>query len=576
MTGSTAARPGEDALRRALKKDPARADLWLQLGDRLSARGDHAGAATAHRRHLAESRKAPVIAEAARLAGQGARDTAEHRLAHCLAADPDNLAATLLLGELLTRRGAHAAVEDLLAAWLTRTPRLVEVRRPYAIALYSQRKIPRAIAEIEQLLVLAPEDPLNRYLMAAAVGHVGDWRRAISLYRDLVAEQPDDPRRHLGLAKALQAVGRSEEAAAAYREGLSIDPGRADAWWGLANLKTGRFSDDDETVMRHRLQHQDLPAEDLVHLHYALGQAREDADDPAGAFSHYAAGARLRRERTSYSADAITGFTERCRSLFTPAFFAARRNGGHSSGEPIFIVGLPRSGSTLVEQILASHSMVEGTAELYELGDVARTMGGEFPKSLVPLDCEARTAMGAAYLEATRVYRKLGRPRFTDKMPRNFHYLGLIAVILPGARIIDVRRHPMANGFSVYKQLFSPGGQPFSYDLAEIGRYYRDYVSLMDHFDRVLPGLVHRVVYEDLVADVEGRTRALLTHCGLPFEPACLRFFETDRAVSSFSAGQVRRPVSRAGLDHWRAYEPWLAPLRDALGPVLETWRGAK
>ena len=345
----------------------------------------------------------------------------------------------------------------------------------------------------------------------------------------------------------------------------------------LANLKTERFTPGEEAAMADRLATPVLDVEDRLHLRFALGKALEDRGDFAGSFKHYSEGARLRRGELHYDADQTSEETRRSQALFTQDFFASRADGGATSSAPIFIVGLPRSGSTLVEQILSSHSSVEGTMELPDLPRIARTIGrdGDYFDRLAALTPDERTLLGEEFLSAARVHRKLGRPFFIDKMPNNCRHIGLIHLILPRATIIDARRHPMAACFSAFKQHFARG-QGFSYDLADLGRYYRDYVTLMDHVDAVLPGRIHRVIYEDIVDGMEAEIRRLLDHCELPFEEACLRFHENVRAVRTASSEQVRRPIYREGLEHWRNYAPWLSPLSVALGPTLETWRGRR
>ncbi len=316
-----------------------------------------------------------------------------------------------------------------------------------------------------------------------------------------------------------------------------------------------------------------LEADDRLHLHYALGKALEDRAQAADAFLHYAQGATLRGAQTPYDADELTEHVRRAKALYSSAFFEARGGAGSSSTAPIFIVGLPRSGSTLIEQILASHSQVEGTMELPNIGLIARDFAPDYPEGVARLSEAALTALGDGYIETTRIHQKLGRDHFIDKMPNNFLHVGLIQLILPHARIIDARRHPLGSGFSAFKQHFAQG-QGFSYDLADIGRYYRDYVELMAHFDAVLPGRIHRLIYEDLIEDTEREVRRLLDYCGLPFEDGCLAFYDNARAVRTVSSEQVRRPIFRQGLDQWRAYEPWLDPLKAALGPALDGWRG--
>ena len=335
-------------------------------------------------------------------------------------------------------------------------------------------------------------------------------------------------------------------------------------------------------MIRDQLDRKDLTADDRLHLEYALGKALEDAQAFEESFSHYRRGAEIRRKQVVYDPATVALHLGRSRALLTPEFFAAREGQGDPARDPIFIVGLPRAGSTLVEQILSSHSQVEGTMELPDIISIARRLGGgthrgvesAYPEVLADLDAETLTALGREYLDRTRVQRKLDRPLFIDKMPNNFSHIGLIHLILPNARIIDARRHPMGCCFSAYKQHFARG-QAFTYDLAELGGFYADYVRLMAHYDAALPGRVHRVIYEDMVADPEAQTRALLDYCGLPFEEACLKFHETERAVRTASSEQVRRPIFTEGLDQWRNYEPWLGELKAAVEPVLDDWQGA-
>ena len=319
-----------------------------------------------------------------------------------------------------------------------------------------------------------------------------------------------------------------------------------------------------------------------MHLHYALGKACEDRRAYPDAFDHFAQGAAVRRAQLAYDAGAASEQTRRSMALFSENFFAERTDGGSDDDAPIFIVGLPRSGSTLIEQILASHSAVEGTMELPDIGVIAQTLRGikrdgparRYPEAAADLDAATRTALGDRYIAQTRIHRLKGRRFFIDKMPNNFHNIGLIHLILPRAKIIDARRHPMGTCFSAFKQHFAQG-QGFSYDLADLGRYYTDYAALMAHYDAVLPGRVHRVIYEDMVNDTEAEVRRLLDYCGLPFEAGCLDFHQNDRAVRTVSSEQVRRPIFRDGLEQWRQYEEWLEPLKTALGPTLEDWRGS-
>jgi tetratricopeptide (TPR) repeat protein len=383
----------------------------------------------------------------------------------------------------------------------------------------------------------------------------------------------------MAFGHVLKASGRQTESIAAYRRSIELEPRLGEAWWSLANLKTVKFDAADIAAMQAQLQRSDLANEDRLHFEFALGKALEDARRYAESFGHYDAGNRLRLLDAHYDIETSTINLRRSQQLLTREFFDERAGLGFQAPDPIFIVGLPRAGSTLIEQILSSHSQVEGTMELQDVTDIARGIAerrkdkGDFDylPLLAGVKAEEWRGFGERYLTTTRVHRKLGRAFFIDKMPNNFTHLGLIHLILPNARIIDARRHPLASCFSNFKQHFAMG-QLFSYGLENIGRFYRDYVELMAHYDAVLPGRVHRVIYERMVDDTENEVRRLLEYCGLPFEDRCLRFYENDRIVRTASSEQVRRPIYKEGVDHWRHYEPWLDPLKVALGPVLEAY----
>jgi hypothetical protein len=347
-----------------------------------------------------------------------------------------------------------------------------------------------------------------------------------------------------------------------------------EVWWSLANLKTYRFEEEAIATMERALGTADLSEEDRLHLHFALGKALEDRGADAAAFDHYTAGNAIRRRQLDYDPARTQRQVTRAIATFDRALLEAKAGQGCPAPDPIFIVGLPRSGSTLIEQILASHPLVEGTMELPDLMAIARELAGSedaYPEVVGMLSADRLRALGEDYLARTRVQRKTDRPFFIDKMPNNWLHVGLIALILPNARIIDARRHPLDCCFSAWRQHFARG-QAFSYGLEDVGLYYRDYVRLMAHVDGIAPGRVHRVVHERLIEDVEGQVRALLDHCGLPFDAACLSFWKTDRAVRTASSEQVRRPVNRDGVDRWRRFDAQLAPLKQALGPVLNNW----
>ncbi len=570
------------ALRRALAIDPRLVPAWRGLADQRALLGDEKGAEAATASEIRASVTDPILIRAATALVEKKLPVAERLLRDYLKRDPFAVPAIRMLAEVGGRLGRMADAEALLARAVELAPGFVEARHNYAVVLHRQNKPVEAISQADILLERDPENAGYRILKAAALVRIGDYDEAIALYAAVLARHPEQPKTWMSYGHVLKTVGRQEESVAAYREATRLSPNLGEAWWSLANLKTWRFTDADVAVIRGQLARKDLSADDRLHLEYALGKALEDAQAYQESFAHYRVGAEIRRKQVVYDPQTVSLHLERSRALLTPEFFAAREGQGDPARDPIFIVGLPRAGSTLVEQILSSHSQVEGTMELPDIISIARRLGGgthrgvesAYPEVLADLDAETLTALGREYLDRTRVQRKLDRPLFIDKMPNNFSHIGLIHLILPNARIIDARRHPMGCCFSAYKQHFARG-QAFTYDLAELGGFYADYVRLMAHYDTALPGRVHRVIYEDMVADPEGQTRALLDYCGLPFEEACLKFHETERAVRTASSEQVRRPIFTEGLDQWRNYEPWLGELQAAVEPVLDSWRGA-
>ena len=430
------------------------------------------------------------------------------------------------------------------------------------------------------ILALPPQDrdrcEIGVY-EADALGRLGRHDEEIALLEQLIAREPANPALQLSLMNALKTVGRTADAIAAARAALALKPDYGKAWWLLADLKTFAFSDADVTAMQAVLSGSLAPA-DRQNLHFALGRAFEQRGDAARAFADYADGNALGAAGAPAAIAGVTARTDQAMATFTPEFFAERQGYGDDSDAPIFIVGLHRSGSTLIEQILAAHPLVEATSELPVLGQLMRAivfdaaLPGDTPMArLAAIDAGRARALGAEYLARAADYRTSGKPRFIDKMPANWAQVGLIQLILPNATIIDARRHPMATGFSNFRQNYGAGAA-WSFSLEGIGRYYADYLRLMRHFDRVLPGKALRVVNERLIEDFEPQVRRLLDHVGIAFDPACLDFHRSNRPVRSASAEQVRRPVNREGVDQWRAFEPWLGALKTALGPALEDW----
>jgi tetratricopeptide (TPR) repeat protein len=486
--------------------------------------------------------------------------------------DPFDVYAIRMLAELAGRIGRYKDAETLLHRALELAPDFGAARANLATCLYRQNRSVEAIAELDRVMIDDPENIGHSNLKAAALGKIGGFDEAIDLYGEVLRAAPNQPKVWMSYGHVLKTVGRLDEGIAAYRRAIEIAPSLGEVWWSLANLKTARFSADDIAAMRTALEQRHLTDEDRLHLDFALGKALEDAKDFASAFAHYAAGNALRRESLDYSADETTQFVDRSIAVATPAQFAAKQGQGCPVRAPIFVLGMPRAGSTLIEQILSSHSLVEGTSELPDIPALARTAG--YPENLADLSAAELRSLGEDYLSRTRVQRRTDKPLFIDKLPNNWAHVPFIHLILPGAIIIDARRHPMSCCFSNFKQHFARG-QGFSYSLGDMGRYYADYVRLMAHVDTVLPGRVHRVIYERMVDDSESEIRALLDACGLPFEEACLRFHETERAVRTPSSEQVRRPIFRDGVEGWQGFAPWLEPLEAALGGALTAYPDA-
>jgi tetratricopeptide (TPR) repeat protein len=565
------------ALRRAVELTPRLAPAWRALGDHLSAMGDTAGADAAYAQQIKHSTNDPRLLKAAAALHANRIPEAEALLREHLKQFPTDVAAIRMFAEVAARLERYTDAEHLLERCLQLAPGFTAARRNYATVLHRQYKDERALEEVNRLLAGDSRDPTYRNLKAAILGNLSRYDESIELYARVLAEYPHQEKVWLNYGHALKTAGRQQESIDAYRKCISLAPQSGAAYWSLANLKTFRFAPEDLDAMRAQLARTDLAEDERVHLSFAVGKALEDAREYDESFEAYSRGNALRHTRLGYDSGRTSARVQRCKQILTREFFEQRRGYGSTAADPIFIVGLPRAGSTLIEQILASHSAVEGTMELPDLISIARSLPGpsadvpRYPASLAALSANDCRALGERYLDQTRVQRKAGAPFFIDKMPNNFPYIGFIQLALPNARIIDARRHPLGCCFSVFKQHFARG-QNFAYDLGDLGRYYRDYVELMAHFDEVLPGRVHRVIYERLIDDTEAQVRRLLEYCGLPFEEQCLRFYENDRAVRTASSEQVRQPIFRDALDHWRHFEAWLGPLKEALGPVLDCY----
>jgi tetratricopeptide (TPR) repeat protein len=569
------------AYRHAVALDAGLADAWRELATQLFAAGDIQGGDTAYRHYSRLVPDPPQLKDATVALAENRLEAAEALLKRRLQLAPHDVIALRVLGEVATRREDFAAAESRLTTCLALAPGYAQARYDLANLLHLQHRDAEVLALVERLLASEPDNIDFLSLKAQAMRLLGRSAEAISLMEQAVASHPDEDRAWLLCGHLLREVGHPARAIEMYRRAIETRPQYGHAYASLANLKTFRFAPADVAAMREHLAHSSLRNSERTHFEFALGKALEDEGQFAESFEHYARGNSLQRAVVGHDADATTADVRRAKALYTPAFFAERSGWGSQGRDPIFIVGLPRSGSTLLEQILASHPQVEGTRELAEIPALAlETMSqanptGQppYPESLAALGRQDLEALAARYLSRTQVHRPLARPRFVDKMLGNFCHIGFIHLLFPNASIIDARRHPLACGFSCFKQLFARGFG-FTYDLADFGRYYRDYADLVEHFETVLPRRVHRVHYEQVVADPEGEVRRLLDYCGLPFEPQCLKFHENRRVVQTISSEQVRRPIYAESVDQWRHYEPWLGPMQAALGDLADRYPG--
>lgn len=567
------------ALEKVVATMPDHPEAWRLLADHAAAVGDTDKSEVAHLRHLRCASQNPDLQKAAAAMIANKLPVAERLLKAYLKAAPTDVTAARMLAEVAVRVGRNDEAQALLEYCLELAPGFSGARYNLAILLHRTNQSNGALAEVEKLLAEDPKRPGYRNLAAVVCSRIGEYERSSEFYQALLEEYPDNAKVWLSYAHVLKTEGKREQCEAAYRKAIERDAGFGEAYWSLANLKTFRFTPDDIKNMNTQVARDSLEVSSRVQFHFALGKSAEDEGNHALSFKHYESGNTLHRSDLNYQSQQNTARAARMKSRFTADFFRDREGMGCTESGPIFIVGMPRAGSTLLEQILASHSMVEGTTELPDIITLAKELrsratedeAGVYDGVLARMSRTELEELGRQYLERTRIHRKTDKPFFIDKMPNNFLHIGLIQVSLPNARIIDARRHPLACCFSNFKQYFARG-QSFSYSLKDVGHFYRDYVDLMDHYDAVLPARIHRVIYESLVNDTEGEVRSVLEHCGLPFEEGCLRFFENKRPVRTASSEQVRQPIYQSGVEQWRHYDAFLAPLRDALGSALEDY----
>ncbi|WP_254601794.1 tetratricopeptide repeat-containing sulfotransferase family protein [Sphingomonas bacterium] len=568
------------ALESLTRQQPTAAADWFLLASELRKAGRAQDAWRADLSGVHASSRNPELLEAAVAMNEGHLDAGETILKASLERQPDDPAASRLLGEIHWRRGDMTEALALVERAVQLAPGF-DLARDFLIRLLLQNnRLPEALAHAELLVTSPLKNPGYDLLKATVLVRLGEQQQAGEIYERLLALHPRQPQVWQNLGHVRKTLGKQADAVHAYRQAVTYQPAMGEAWWSLANLKTVKLGGQDIAAMERALDTLGSDRqEDIFHLHFALGKALEDAKDYAGSFRHYERGNRLRRTMVPHDAAEFSAEAEATAKTFTGAFLAERGEGGCPAPDPIFIVGLPRSGSTLVEHILASHSQVEGTMELPEMMIIAgrlksRVDEGEFPDfptMVASLTPEDRLRLGEEYIERTRVHRRTGEPLFIDKMPNNWEHVGLIKLILPHAKIIDARRHPVGCCFSAWKQHFARG-QAFSYDLIEVGRYYRDYVASMAAFDAAAPGAVHRVIYERMVADTRREVERLLAHLDLPFEEACLSFWQNERAVRTASSEQVRTPIFTDAVAHWRRFEDKLQPLIETLGPLVDAY----
>jgi tetratricopeptide (TPR) repeat protein len=577
------ARPAIDSFLKAVQLNHALPGSWGMLEGLYRMQGDAAKAAEAATQSATLRSLPQEVVVATGLFLDGDIEPAEALVRSYLLTHGDHIEAMRLLARIGIAHRIYFDAQVLLAAVVERAPDYRIARQEYAFVLIELHRHEEALREIRRLLEGEPQSRPLKILLAAALVGLGEHEKAIGLYRELLIGGPEDAEAHLSIGHALKTLGETQQAVESYHRAAECRPDFGDAYWSLANLKTYRFTPEERARIRGALSEPATAVVDRYHLSFALGKALEDAGEYEESYRCYKQGNDLKRAESRYRAELIEQNTQQQIEVCTAGFFAERRGWGNAAPDPIFIVGLPRSGSTLLEQILASHSQVEGTQELPNIQQIVSRLRGfgpesgdpRYPRILQSLSNADVAELGRQYLEGTRVYRgSTGsvRPFFIDKMPNNFRHIGLIHLMLPNAKIIDARREPMACCFSNFKQLFA-NGQEFTYSIEDIARYYRTYLDLMRHWDQVLPGRVLRVHHEDVIEDLEGNVRRLLAFCGLEFEAGCVEFHRTRRSVRTASSEQVRQKINRGGLDQWKHFEPWLGPLENALGDALIRYR---
>jgi tetratricopeptide (TPR) repeat protein len=563
------------AYQRAVDLNHALLASWRELADLHKRQHNLPASELAQAEYNRLSKLPAELVSVTSLIHDGKLYRAEKLCRAFLAKNPHHIEAMRLLAMLGVKLFVYDDAEFLLESCVEFAPDYWLARYDYVNVLHKRQKFEKALEQARILLESYPDNHAFQLAFANENVAVGEFDTALELYDTVIGRHPQFAQPYLSRGHALKTVGRVEDAIDSYRSAYRVKPDFGDAFWSLANLKTYRFTDDEISRMRQQISASETSNVNRFHMCFALGAAYEAREDFARSFAFYEQGNLLKKKDVRYDPDVQDRALQRQVEFCTPELFEGKAGMGGSHEDPVFIVGLPRAGSTLLEQILASHSQIDGTMELPNIIALAHRLNGRrfvseearYPRILTELSAEKLKAFADAFIEDTRFHRK-GAPYFIDKMPNNFQHVGLIHLILPNAKVIDARRHPMACCFSGFKQLFADG-QEFTYGQEEIARYYKGYAALMEHWDRVLPGKVLRVHYEHLVADLEGQVRRILDFIGLPFEEGCLHYYRTDRSIRTPSSEQVRQPIYQSGLEHWRNYEPWLDVLKRELADEI-------
>jgi len=554
-----------------LEITPGQPEALRLLGRALRKLGHVEKAAKADFAAIQSTLRSPDISSARAAIMKNDLAAAERILRTSLSRSPDDVIAAMMLAEIASTLGIYPEAERLLKQAIFVAPDYPDAKVSLALTFFSQGRLDDALTTLNRVIADNPEHIVAAATKADILAQTGSYDAAAETYVKILAAVDDKPEVWLWYGHLLKTMGRQGESVAAYRRATALDPELAEAWWSLAELKANKVEAEDLAMMRRSLDRSVVPSKRL-YLHFALGKALEDREEWEASFRHYAEGNKLRLDLIPHDRQAVSDEVDRSMALFTRAFFTQHAGMGCQRRDPIFVIGMPRAGSTLIEQILASHSEIEGTSELPDIPHIVQSLvardwqnkAAAYPAVVAALTADEVRALGERYIENSASKRRTSRPFFIDKLPNNWRYLGLIHLILPNAKIIDARRDAMACCFSNFRQHFSRG-QTFAYSMQDLGSYYRDYVRAMDHFGETLPDLIHRVQHESLVADPEREIRALLDYLGLPFEEACLRPHENARPVRTASSEQVRKPINRDAFDLWRNYEPWLDDLKAAL-----------